>query len=53
MKEEKEEVRKPQYDGLTVRFIDVTLQGILCSSAAITDGTMTINGKWMDSATDL
>lgn len=53
MKEENEGARKPQYDGLTIRIFDVTLQGILCSSAASTDGTMTINGNWMDSATDL
>ena len=49
----KEGAEKPQYDGLNIRFFEVTPQGLLCSSAASTDGTMTVNGNWMDSATDL
>ena len=44
---------QPRYDGLSVRFLEVNPQGVLCSSAAQTDGTTTITGTWMAPATDL
>ena len=52
-KEEVEEEKNIQYDGLGIHLLEVTPQGVLCSSVASIDGTMTVNGNWMDSATDL
>lgn len=53
MKEMKEfRVEKPVYDGLSVRILEIAPQGVLCGSAAQTDG-LTITGSWMGPATDI
>ena len=43
---------KPVYDGLGVRILEIAPQGVLCGSAAQTDG-LTITGSWMGPASDI
>lgn len=44
---------KPAYDGMSVRIVNVTPQGVLCSSAASTDGSLTLSGSWFSGSTNL
>ena len=48
----KEQAVKPAYESMTCGVVEVETQGVLCGSAAQTDG-LTITGSWMGPATDL
>lgn len=50
--ENESRVEKPLYDGLSVRILEIAPQGVLCGSAAQTDG-VTITGSWMGPATEI
>ena len=43
---------KAKYDGLRVRQVNVAPQGVLCASAAGTDG-VSVTGSWFSGSTNL